>query len=252
MGRAGALASPSGEGLGAVAGEPVNKERHLSLEDAVDFVRGLASGERLREMLRHLAGGCAECQQLVDSWRSVAAGMRRDDVEYEPPAHLIRMARAAFAVEKPRGEFARAAETAKLVFDSRFAALPVGVRHIASGATEGRKLLFETNELIFDVQVQPAAEPAKTVVIGQVVRPLLSKDGELSVTAVLLSSREQPIASTTTNRFGEFQLEFDNAAVLSLTVDVNGAAIVIPLDAEAPDATDRSKRSRPRRVKKTH
>ena len=224
------------------------KNDHFSLKDAVDFARELASGERLRELVRHLADGCVECQNLVDSWKAVAVAMKRD-AQYEPPAHLIRIAQAALSVQKPRGTFARLAETAKLVFDSRFAALPAGVRHGGPGMSETRKLLYETSELIFDVQVQPAAGSAKAMVIGQVVRPLWSESG-LEHAAVALRSRERTIASTTTNRFGEFQMEFDAAAVLSLTVDVDGAAILIPLD--TTKRADRRSSSKQTRAKKTH
>ena len=227
----------------------MKNESHISVEDAVDAVRGSASPDTQRGIEQHLAGGCPDCQTLFDSWRSVAAVMSRE-AQYEPPPHVIRIARAALAVQKPRGTFARIAETAKLVFDSRFAALPVGVRHGAPGTTEGRKLLYETSDLIFDVQVQPATDASKTVVIGQIVRPLWTEDGGIQDAPVVLSSQTREIASTKTNRFGEFVLEFDNASVLSLTVDVDGDAIVIPLDADKN--AERGSSPKRTRAKKTH
>jgi hypothetical protein len=227
----------------------VKDESHISVEDALDVVRGAASPDTRRAVEQHLAEGCPACRTLVDSWRAVAAVMGRE-ARYEPKPHVIRMARAALPVRKPRGVFEGIAETAKLVFDSRFAALPAGVRQASPGLTGGRKLLYETADLIFDVQVQPATADSKTVVIGQVVRPLWTKDGGIEDAPVVVSSRTREIASTTTNRFGEFMLEFDNAAVLSLTVDVDGDAIMIPIDAQK--AAARGASAKRTRAKKTH
>src|SRR5262245_29844553 len=136
---------------------------HYTVEDWADFTRNSAPAGRQLAMQRHLDEGCADCADSCRTWQAFQAVVA-SDAQYEPPASAVRLAQAIYVIPKPAGYVKRAFETARLIFDSRLAPLPAGVRALASGR---RKYLYAGNEFLVDLQVD-ASSRTHTVVVGQV------------------------------------------------------------------------------------
>jgi CheY-like chemotaxis protein len=120
----------------------------------------------------------------------------------------------------------RAMQVAQLIFDSFRLPLPIGVR----GSPEpGRQLAYQHHNKIVDLLIEPREETGRVSLAGQVMGVGMRK-GENSGLAVLLIDRMQTRARTTTNQFGEFQLEFDVVENLGLQIRLGeGSWASIPL-----------------------
>jgi hypothetical protein len=202
-------------------------ERHYSHEDWVDFVRDVAPLDQLEAMRRHLAAGCESCREVHQTWKAVLETVRAEP-SVEPPAEALRVARALYAGTKPRRGAGILRATAKLLFDSQLAAAAAGVRTLRPGP---RKLLylFENEKFLFDLQVEPARDHARIVLIGQVLE-LDTDQPHVAGMSVLLFQQEKVIAQIKTNPYGEFRVEFDDTGDdLSLVVDLDHVEMVIAL-----------------------
>jgi CheY-like chemotaxis protein len=99
----------------------------------------------------------------------------------------------------------RSMQVAQLIFDSFRMPLPAGVR----GSPEpGRQLAYQHQNKIVDLLIEPREESGRVSLAGQVMGAGMRK-GENSGLPVLLIDRMKTLARTTTNQFGEFQLEFE-------------------------------------------
>jgi anti-sigma factor RsiW len=200
---------------------------HFTDGDWIDYVRSTGSPERDHLMAEHLAGGCPDCLDVCETWRSVvnAAAAAR---QYEPPAEAIRFAKAQLLVETRPGWFTRAAGTARLLFDSQLAPATVGVRN-AAPPRRVRKLVYADGEYVIDLLVQQGSRRGEMVMIGQITSP---DRGHAPVEGshVLLERQTEVVARATTNGLGEFQLEFEDlVADLSLTFAFQQSGTVVKL-----------------------
>ena len=115
---------------------------------------------------------------------------------------------------------------ARLLFDSLRMHGPLGVR---SSRIFGRRFMYEHNNTTIDVQldVQPGSD--RISLMGQLLdgtRPRFSFEN----LAVILTARTGTLARTTTNRQGEFILQFEFAENLSLEIRVGERSwISVPL-----------------------
>lgn len=115
---------------------------------------------------------------------------------------------------------------ARLLFDSFRMPLPVGVR---SSRTSGRHFTYEHNNTTIDVllDVQPGSN--RISLMGQVLegtRPQATYEN----LSVVLSARNGTLARTTTNRLGEFNLQFEFAENVCLEIRVGERSwISVPL-----------------------
>jgi hypothetical protein len=117
-------------------------------------------------------------------------------------------------------------QTARLLFDSIRLPSPAGVR---SSDMSGRHLTYEHNNTTIDVliNVQPGSNLISLV--GQVLDPTQVKGGSDHL-PVVLSGRGGTLARTTTNRLGEFNLQFEFAENINLEIRVAERAwISVPL-----------------------
>src|SRR5437762_3053214 len=111
---------------------------HFSPEDWVDFERNAAHFDHQDAMQRHLHEGCQNCTEQHHTWSQVV-DVARSERRYEPPARLLHMAKAIYQVPREQSPLARTIEAVRLLFDSRLAPTPIGVR---SGSSAPRKLLY--------------------------------------------------------------------------------------------------------------
>jgi hypothetical protein len=199
--------------------------KHYDDQSLIDFARGTGNHSTAREIQSHLDGDCADCEQRLRHWsrmRKFGAQESRND----PPAGAVRMVKAALKTGGVK-ERRTMREVAALVFDS-FSQIPLaGVR--SSAATAERQLLYRAGALMIDLKLQMSSGTDRFSLMGQV----LSSDDAVAMNEVpvhLLSGSAQ-LASTSTNRFGEFRLEHDSGKDLHVSLEVSEEKeVFIPLD----------------------
>jgi len=177
--------------------------KHFTIWDWVDFSRGVADEGMRAAMEAHLSSDCTRCERTVRVLRGVSAAAR-GEAQYEPPDRAMRYARALYSLHRPeKTGFARL--VGRLVHDSALAPLPAGMRSEAQiDAT--RHLLYEAGGYYLDVQVEQQSESGRVSLVGQIAARN-NPDANTGNLPVWLLNRTTLVASTTSNRFGEFQLE---------------------------------------------
>jgi hypothetical protein len=193
--------------------------KHFDETAWTDFARNVVTPATKMKMQQHLDDGCKQCAAALKTWQSVHVIAKAESV-FMPPADVVRVVKSQFAAvapEKSRG--------LRLLFDSGLAPLAAGVR----GSGEARQFLYETDEYYIDLRVEPQHQASHAAVVGQVLHRA-GKERAAQGLAVLLQEGSRPIAETSTNQFGEFQIEFDATHGLSLAVRRGKSDdIVLPL-----------------------
>ena len=203
----------------------MTNSNHFSDEDWADFTRNVADSHRRAAMQRHLEEGCQQCAELHDSLEAVRAAAAAD-ARYEPPAGIVRQAKALCGFRESVSPFGWARETVKLLFDSQLAPLAAGVR---SSQGAGRNLLFGIGELLIDLQIAPGRNLQHWEIIGQITATSHLAARKASQ-PVVLRSKGLSVADATTNKHGEFQLEFAGPAdELTLTLGADRSTTLITL-----------------------
>jgi hypothetical protein len=200
---------------------------HFSSRDWIDYARKLASPQDAAAMASHLKSGCDSCAKEEATWSKLAA-FAKTEAEFEPPAHVVNMAKAL--VQAPKAEKGlRIREIAELVFDSLLTPQLAGVRSAAGIGT--RQLLYRAGEVMIDVRFEASDESERFALTGQVFRDQGSKVGMTRVPISLISGKNE-LVRTATNQFGEFYLEHESADKnLQVSLEVNSEKdVFIPLD----------------------
>lgn len=99
----------------------------------------------------------------------------------------------------------RSMEDAQLIFDSFRVPLPAGVR---SSHESGRQLAYRHKNKIVDLLITPEVASSRVLLAGQVTGGSMGMARNNGL-MVLLIDGMKTVARTTTNQFGEFQLEFE-------------------------------------------
>jgi len=197
---------------------------HFSLEDWVDFVRGVGDATARASMAAHLATGCARCTRATEMLRRTARVMTAD-AQIDVPEHAVRRARAVFTPER-KDPMRLPRIAARLMFDSALAPAPVGLR---AAEQPTRRALFHAGSFFIDLRFE--REPGSPVL--SLVGQLASRQGDATEPGgvpILLTAGKAVVARATTNRFGEFQLEYQPAPHLRLHLPVASAGrIELPL-----------------------
>ena len=179
---------------------------HPPIQDWADFARGLASPKKGARMQRHVDDGCQKCMKEFQLWNTVLSRVGRES-EHQPPEGSVRIVKAAFALRKPRA-LMRAAKLTRLLLDSLRQPLPAGVR---SHADAPRHLLYEAGPFRLDVRLERFPASNRVAVVGQLLTtiPKAATEKETGLRPVIVTGKKKAVlASTFTNRLGEFQLEF--------------------------------------------
>ena len=109
---------------------------------------------------------------------------------------------------------------ARLVFDSLSQPLTAGVR---SGEPESRQLMFDAEGTMVDLVLDTRPQSGTISLVGQVVDKGGAKIAPRQVAVILWTETGQPLAETSANEFGEFQLEFAAQDRLRLSVQIAGS-----------------------------
>jgi len=115
----------------------------------------------------------------------------------------------------------------ELIFDSFLAPCPVGLR---ASWQVGWQALYRAGDCSLDVRIEPDLTSSRAALIGQISNHT-SPDVRMDDVPVCLKSGNRVIAETTSNLFGEFQLEYDQQKRLELCIQLEGGSkrIVAPL-----------------------
>jgi hypothetical protein len=193
--------------------------KHFSETEWVDFVRNLTLPGKRMAMQQHIDGGCKKCSDTLRTWQgvlSIAAG----ENALAPPADLVRVVKSQFSPIQ-----LAPSSGVRLVFDSLLQPLTAGTR----GSVAARQFLYETDEYYIDLRLEPRTEADRACLIGQVLNRVGANRNAPGL-AVRLQEGAQPIAHTSTNEFGEFQLEFKAGDSLCILIGRDESPeIVLPL-----------------------
>lgn len=185
---------------------------HYDAGEWSDFVRGLVPAARAAEMEAHLAG-CGACRRTVDLFGHVVVTARRDR-EQDPPAHLVRWARALFSTGERAAAPSRGRLVARLVYDSFAAPELSGVR---AQSRISRHLLYEAGSFGLDLRVEHERGSPSVTLVGQIL-DREQPERSLSGVSVQLVRGRTAVSRAQCNRFGEFQIEYEPHGRLRLYV----------------------------------
>jgi hypothetical protein len=215
--------------------------KHYGIIEWVDFARGMASGEDGSIMRGHLSSGCNECRQVAKFCEKLAQVCGGAALQPVPDA-VLRQARALFPVRPPAPARRPFRIPVELIYDSLLVPAPAGLR---SSWQVGWQALFRAGDCSLDVRVEPELHSSRAAIIGQVSSHAAPERG-MGDLAVCLKSGKLVVAETHSNRFGEFQMEYEQQNRLQLCVSLEGGSKTIQVPVKTL-ATDTAVRARPGR-----
>jgi hypothetical protein len=197
---------------------------HYGIHEWVDFSREVGDRAGFAAMREHLDTGCADCGPVAAFFQSLARvcqGMA------EAPESVARLARA-IAPTRPSTRMRRSVRVPiELIYDSFLVPAAAGLRATWQA---GWQALYRAGDCSLDVRIEPDLRSSRAAVIGQVFNHALP-DLPMGNIPVCLRSGRQVVAETRSNRFGEFQMEYDQQSRLQLWIYLEGGSrrIVAPL-----------------------
>jgi hypothetical protein len=198
---------------------------HYAIDQWVDFSRGLLGGENRAQMLAHLDTGCTACAELSEFTSNLTPTCARA-AEVRVPDSALRLARAIFPYRASDQQRRGSRIPVELMFDSFLVPSPAGLRATWQVGWQG---LYRAGDCSVDLRIEPELKSSRAAVIGQITNHTLPEEdmGNLSVRLV---SGKTVIAETLSNRFGEFQLEYEERAQLKLCISLADSGVIqLPL-----------------------
>lgn len=185
--------------------------KHFDIRDWTDFARGCAAEPDRAAMQTHLASGCRRCRAALDLMQRVVVSTRAEE-RYEPPAEVVRCAKALSALQRPRSSVAGL--VARLIYDSFREPLPAGIR---AEAQVSQHTVYEAGNFFVDLRFEQERESPFVTLVGQLTNRT-DPESALAGAPVLLMARKDIVAHAVYNRFGEFQLDYPPARHLRLCI----------------------------------
>jgi hypothetical protein len=205
---------------------------HFSLEEWSDFARKRAPHSLIEQMQRHLDDGCDSCARVLTLWSSVLEVASRE-TGFQLPESGTRLAKALYGIPRHLRE-SLTLRLARLVFSSSAQPLCQGVR---GAETATSHMLFEEGNYLLDLHLKPDAERNLVSVAGQIL-DRADSDRLYGNQPVSILRQNVELARTSTNEFGEFQLEFGPGEGILLAVRLEGDSVLVsalPASAPKPD-----------------
>ena len=208
-------------------------EQHFPEDRWVDFVRGVLPAPAAADLRQHLEKGCESCHQAFRLWQMVAE-LANGEIRNKVPDAFAHSSGLAYLAWRRLYLLPRRARMARLVFDSLLAPLPSGVR---GDDASPRRIVWKAGPWACDLRLELQAGK-RVFLMGQILSTGTHQVG----LPVLLMSTNAPVAETTANQFGEFQLEFRQANGLQIYFDTSGnrpVRILLP-DLENPSTAGKT------------
>jgi hypothetical protein len=206
-------------------GSLLNLMKHYAIDEWADFSRGLTPAGERELMLAHLASECAKCKHLSGfSLRlaSVAGSLHAVQV----PESALRLARAIFPVRMQDRPKRGNRLPIELIFDSFLVPSPAGLRATWQVGWQG---LYRAGDCSVDLRIEPEMISTKAAVIGQIANHVAPTE-QMENLAISLKSGKEIVAKTVSNRFGEFQMEYEQRSKLKLCIVLKDSrSIEVPL-----------------------
>jgi hypothetical protein len=214
---------------------------HYVMEQWVDFSRNLGDGEERARMHGHLATGCGECTRLLAVTTKLVATCGQLNA-IEVPEYAMRMARAIFPLRMPERPKRGNRLPIELIFDSFLVPATAGLRSTWQVGWQG---LYRTAECSVDLRIEPELKSPRAAVIGQITNHVQPTEA-MSDLPVSLRAGKLVVAETLSNRFGEFQMEYEQQSQLKLCIHLRDSKLIqVPLKkltADQPAAKSRASR----------
>jgi hypothetical protein len=200
--------------------------KHYGIAQWVDFARGVTPEQEGIVMREHLASGCQECLPVVALCDKLAR-LCLDLAPRRAPEDVVRNARAIFPIRWPDRPRRAVRIPVELIYDSFLAPVAVGMRASWQVGWQG---LYRAGDCSLDLRIEPDLQSSRAAVIGQVSNYSVPET-EMANIPVCLRSGRLVVAETLSNRFGEFQMEYEQQGRLRLCVYLDGGArrIQVPL-----------------------
>jgi hypothetical protein len=193
---------------------------HYTLEEWVDFARGVLPAERRGAMQRHLDAPCRQCQEAAGLWQAVLA-RASGEAECPPPEEAVRQVQALFGLVGSSRGLPGPLGLAERLFDSALQPAQVGLR---SASATGRQMVYRSGDCLLDLRL-PAGTRGVSLV-GQLLKA--GNPAEAYGGARVRLWGVAVLAEAASNEFGEFLLEARaGAAAWVLEVEVAGRPTVL-------------------------
>jgi hypothetical protein len=156
---------------------------------------------------------------LLEKIRTRAA----EAASYQPPDHIVRAAKAQFAIAGLGGKRKETNSLIEVLFDSFSQPALAGARSVG---TETRQMLYRAEPYQIDVQIEAQPEGNRLAVTGQLMDArhpeIVGRDVQ-----VTLSNRHGDLVKTVTNQFGEFHGEINNSGDIKLSFSARDEKSII-------------------------
>lgn len=205
---------------------------HYAIDQWADLNRGLITGNDATHMRAH-ADDCRECSRLSEfTWD--LAQVCSSSAAVQVPDSAVRLARAIFPVRVTSRPKRGNRIPIELIFDSFLAPMPAGLRATWQVGWQG---LYRAGDCSVDLRIEPELKSSRAAVIGQITNHV-SPEEMMENLPVSLRLGKELVAETVSNRFGEFQMEYEERAQLRLCIHLADSKIIqVPLKKLTADQT---------------
>jgi hypothetical protein len=195
-------------------------------------------------MAEHMAAGCIRCQPDAAFCAQIGEISQRLEAQRVPES-VTRLARAIFPVRLPQRPRRGSRLPIELIYDSFLVPAPAGLRATWQIGWQG---LYHAGDCSVDLRIEPELKSTRAALIGQITNHAIP-DVEMGNLPVSLRSGKEVVAETLSNRFGEFQMEYEQQARLKLCILLqdNSKNIQVPLKRFTSDKPTRIRRSNNRK-----
>ncbi len=160
------------------------------------------------------------------------------------PESTVRLARSIFPARSHAVVKRGMRLPVELIFDSLLVPVPAGLRASWQVGWQG---LYRAGDCSVDLRIEPELTSSRAAVIGQITNHVLP-ELDMGNLPVRLRSGKVVVAETLSNRFGEFQMEYEQQARLKLCIDLQDSKnIQVPLKKFIPDQPAAKSRTSPRK-----
>jgi len=186
---------------------------HFAAEEWVDFAREVGANEKQQAMEKHLNSGCEACRAALNFWTDTTRNASQE-ASYEPPSYILRNVKAMSALYLSLPGGSSSVGLARLIMDSSWHEAAAGVR--SAGALPSQ-LLYKFGTMNIDLRIEQIPASRRISIIGQVLD--VSTKRLMIADAQVVPLYERGDAQiTTTNEFGEFELECESVSNMYLAV----------------------------------